>query len=265
MYVWYYYSDGDDMKVLKYKKVSGSKYSLQLDNGDSIKLYDNTIIYYDLLRKKDISNLDEVCKYNREIEAYYKSISYLNKKMRTTKEIRKYLEDYPSKTIDNTIERLSKEGYLNDQQYLKVFISNQIGITNNGPYKIVSKLVGLGFDKDEVLEELENYDRSIFISKLEKLVQKKIDSNTKYSGSHLKEKVLIDMINNGYDKKDIMDVLNNISISVDSKILEKEYNKAFKSLSKKYKGNDLEKRILLKLVNKGFNYNEAKEIISKGV
>ena len=251
------------MKILKYKKIAGNKYSIDLDNGESIKLYDDTIIHFDLLRCKEITDLEDINKYDRDMEAYYKSVRYLNRKMRTSKEIRKYLEDYPSKTIDKTIERLIKEGYLNDSYYLKTYISNQISITNNGPYKIVKKLRDLGFSKDEVEEELDKYDRDIFISKLEKIVDKKIKSNNKYSSNNLKEKIIIDLVNNGYNKGDIINILANKDIKINNGILEKEYNKVFRRLSKKYEGYELENKILATLLKKGFFYEEIKKIINK--
>ena len=251
------------MKILKYKKVSGNKYSLVLDNGDNIKLYDDTIIKFDLLRSKEIRDIEEINKYDKDMEAYYKCVQYLNRKMRTSKEIRKYLEDYPAKTIDITIERLCREGYLNDEYYLKVFISNQINITNNGPFKITKKLKDLGFNKDEILEELNKYDYNIFINKLDKMIDKKINNNSKYSNNRLKEKIIIDFVNYGYDKKDIINILNNKEVKISREIIEKEYKKALRSLIKKYEGYELESKLIAKLMSKGFFYDEIKEIISK--
>ena len=255
----YHKNDGDYMKIIKYKKVNNNKYNIELDNKETIKLDDDTIIFYDLLRKKEIDDLEEINKYDKYMEAYYKSVNYLNRKMRTTKEIRKYLEDYPSKTIEMVIERLNKEGYLNDKYYLKVYISNQISITNYGPNKIMRKLLELGYNKEEIIEELYKYDKEIFLEKLDKLVDKKIKSNTKYSSNKLKEKIVIDLFNNGYDKKDVFNILDNKSITTPLNILDKEFNKAYKSLSKKYDGYDLENKLLAKLMSKGFNYDDIKK------
>ena len=253
------------MKILKYKKLNSNKYSLSLDNGDNIKLYDDTIIHFDLLRVKNIDDLEEINKYDRDMEAYYKSVKYLERKMRTSKEIRKHLEEYPIKTIDKTVERLNKEGYLNDKHYLKIYISNQINISSYGPYKITRKLRDLGFNKEEIEEELSQYDKTIFKNKLEKLMDKRINTNKKYSSNKLKEKIIVDLTNNGYDKTDIIDMLNNKTIRTEKSILEKEYNKALRSLSKKYEKHELENKLLAKLLSKGFYYEEIKEIIAKNI
>ena len=133
--------------------------------------------------KKEIEDVEEIDKYNKYMEAYYKSIKYLNKKMRTTLEIKKYLDDYPHLIIDMVIERLLKEGYLNDDYYLKMFISNQIAINNYGPNKIVRKLMELGFDKESILNELNEYNKDVFLEKLDKIIEKKIRTNYKYSSN----------------------------------------------------------------------------------
>ena len=265
MYVCYHKDEGGRVKVLKYKKINNNRYSIELDNGDNLKLYDDTIIHYDLLRVKSIEDLEEIEKYDKDMEAYYKSLKYLNKKMRTSLEIRKYLKDYPSKTIDKTIERLTKEGYLNDFHYLRIFISNLISISMYGPYKIRNKLLELGFNKEEINEELDKYDKMVFLDKLDRLIDKRIKGNNRYSSNRLKEKIIIDLTNNGYDKGDILELLNNKRIEASGDILEKEYEKVYRSLSRKYNGYELENMILKKLLGKGFNYDDIKEIIAKNI
>ncbi len=246
------------MKIVKYKKGSNNQYTISLDNGESIKLYDDTIIKYSLLTKKEIDDIDEIIKYNKNLEAYYIALKYINTKIRTTKEVENRLKDYPTSSINNAIERLTKEGYLNDKEYLRILVKDQVNITSYGKLKIMNKAIGLGFSKDEIEEELGKYDNSIFTSKLDKLIDKKIKSNSKYSRNKLKEKILIDLVNQGYNKNEIIDVLNNKDIKEPSNLLDKEYNKVYKVLSKKYDGYELTNKIIQKLVSKGFSYENVK-------
>ena len=249
------------MKIIKYKKLKTNTYKLVLDNKEEIVLYDDTIIKYDLLRTKEINDLDSIIKYNKSIESYYIAIKYITRKLRTEKEVRNKLIDYPSKAIDNTIERLIKEGYINDKNYLKISIKDYINITSYGPNKIVYKLIPLGFTKEEIYNELDNYDKEIFINKLDKLIDKKIKTNTKYSISKLKEKIIVDLSNQGYNKNDIYNILTTKDIKVNKSILTKEYNKIKKQLSRKYEGYDLKNKLTQKLVSKGFNYEEVKNLV----
>ncbi len=253
------------MKINKYKKLKTNTYKLILDNKEEIILYDDTIIKYDLLRTKEINDLDSIIKYNKSIESYYIAIKYITRKLRTEKEVRDKLVDYPSKVIDNTIERLIKEGYINDKNYLSISIKDYINITSYGPNKIVYKLIPLGFTKEEIYKELDNYDNEIFLNKIDKLIDKKIKTNTKYSSSKLREKILLDLSNQGYNRNDIYNILVTKEIKTNTNILDKEYNKCKKTLNRKYDGYDLKNKLIQKLVSKGFKYEEVKDLIDKDI
>ena len=78
------------MKILKFKKVSKNKYKIFLDNDSNITLYEDVIINNNLLVKKEI-NHDELVlieKENNNISAYEVALSYIEIKMRSTKEIK---------------------------------------------------------------------------------------------------------------------------------------------------------------------------------
>ena len=44
------------MRILKYKKISSGKYQITLDDNRELKLYEDVILKYELLLKKDISD-----------------------------------------------------------------------------------------------------------------------------------------------------------------------------------------------------------------
>ena len=71
-----------------------------------------------------------------------------------------------------------------------------------------------------------------------------------------------DLINLGYEKDLINNVLNNIDIEESNEILEKEYQKEYKKLSKKYNGKELEAKLKYNLYKKGFNLSNIEKIIN---
>ena len=101
------------------------------------------------------------------------------------------------------------------------------------------------------------------MEKANKLINKMIKSNSKYSSKQLKEKILYDLNNKGYDNSLILDLVNNIDIEEDNTILEKNYRLLYNKLSKKYNGKELELQLLTKLMSKGFDYNKVKSIVNK--
>lgn len=252
------------MKILKYKKCKDNKYSIEFDNDISIKLYDDVIVKYELLRIKNIDDdlFKEVTSYNDKLEAYYKSLKYITKKIRTEKEIVKYLEkDYDKKTIDETIERLKKDNYINNDLYLKSFIMDQVHLSNNGPLKIKDSLCKLGFREDEVNPYLDKIDEDVWINKIDKLILKKINANHQYGNNRLKEKIVYDIGNMGFYKSIIIDRLDRVEFKDTDVILEKEYNKVLNKLSKKYEGSCLDYQIKIKLMQKGFSSIEIDNLL----
>lgn len=250
------------MRIIKYKKDKSNTYKVYIDN-EIITLYDDAIIKYDLLLKNSIDQklFDEIVKYNDFLNGYYKAIKYINKKMRTELEIKKYLNKLEIKQsdIDNIIELLYKDGYLNKDIYIKAYINDQINLTNNGPLKVKKDLINLGYSEKET-DIINDYDWKYRIIKI---IDKKLKTNNKLSNNALKNKLLNDIIKLGYYKEDILYYLENIKLDEDSNILKKEYEKIYRKYSKKYSGNELEFKIINFLYKKGFNIEDIKRCIDE--
>ncbi len=246
------------MKIGKYTKLKSNKYSVEID-GVVVKLYDDVIVKYELLRVKEIDEklFKEITEYNDKLEAYYKALKYITKKLRTEKEIYKYLEkSYDKRTIMETIDKLKKMGYLNKEVYLKCYISDQVSMNLVGPNKIKKDLVSLGYSEEEILPMIEEIDDDVWYSKIQKLVNRKINANRNLGNSKLKEKISYDLSNLGFYKWMIEDVIHNSEFKDNSNILEKEYNKIYSKLSRKYDGSSLDYQVKIKLFQKGFSSSD---------
>ena len=252
------------MEIQTFKKKKDNKYEIIFKDKSSIDLYDDVIIKYNLLinKKIDKKEFEEITKYNASLDAYYISLKYISKKMRTKLEIKKYLEkkEFDYKTIKETIDKLEKNKVINEKLYIKAYINDQINFSVYGPNKIVNKLYLLGIDKNKSYDYIDSIDNKIWIEKIEKIINKKIKANKNYSTMMLKNKIVSSLINDGYDKGMILEVLNEYKIDNDIKIIEKEYNKIKNKLSKKYDGNNLEFQIEMKLRSKGFSSEEIDKI-----
>ena len=247
------------MRIEKFKKDKGNIYKLYFDDDIIISLYDDVIVKYNLLVNKEMDKkkIDEIVKYNDFLEGYYKSIKYINKKLRTELEIEKYLKklEISNINIKKIIDLLYKDGYLNKEMYIKAYISDQYNLTLNGPIKVKKDLLNLGYEEDELINSLNNYD---WKSRIEKIVQKRIKLNHKLSNNALKTKMLNDIIKIGYMKEDVIDYLDKINLSDDIDNLKKELFKIKNKYSKKYEGNELEYRVINYLYKKGFNIEDIK-------
>lgn len=242
------------MKIIKYKKLSANKYKVFLEDGSNITLHENIIIKYNLLINKEI-NIDEmqdIIKDNNNYLVYDLALKYISTKMRCESELREYLKkkNIEDDEINNIIERLKQNGFINEKLYVKSFISDKVRLSNYGPNKIRNELSNLNINSDLIEEELSNYPKDEILNNLEKLIDKKIRSNKNYGENILKQKIISEFLNKGYYKEDILNILDNKNLSNDD-LYDKEYKKLYTKYSKKYSGEQLEYFIKQKLYQKG--------------
>jgi len=249
------------MEIIKFIKTKNNTYELHLDNESILNLYDETIINFGLLLDKTIDSekLSEIASYNDDLDAYYQSLKYINKKMRSELEISKYLrkKEFSTRTINEAIKLLKEKGYLDNDKYIISYINDQIKLTNNGPEKIKDNLISLGFNADEIVIDHD------FIQKIDKLIQKKINMNKKSNTYTLKSNISSYLINLGYSKTSFIDKLNEIKVD-DSSIIKKDYELLERRYAKKYSDNKLKSFIKDKLYKKGYNIEDINEVINDG-
>lgn len=254
------------MKILKFKKVSKNKYKIFLDNDSNITLYEDVIINNNLLIKKEI-NHDELVlieKENNNISAYEVALSYIEIKMRSTKEIKDYLKKkkIDSKLIESVVNKLTENGYLNDYLYAKAFINDEFNLTNKGPIKIKNDLKKHDIDDNVIDELINNINNNDVINKLDKLINKALKTK-KGAANNIKLKLVNYFVNLGYEKSMILDVLNNYTIASNKEVLKKEYSKLYSKYSKKYDEDYLKYFISSKLLQKGYTKEEINNSINE--
>ena len=250
------------MEIKKYKKLKINIYELELSDNLKIKLYDDVIVKYNLLLKKNITDkeLKEIIKFNDELESYYLALKYISKKLRSEKEVIEYLKknNYNSVINEKTINRLKKYNYLNREVYIKSFINDRYNFSYDGPNKIKRKLNELGFSDDEIIPFMDiDYQ-----NKIEKIIDKKVSNNHKLSNNMLKQNISNYLINLGYSKDMFIDYLNKININ-NKEYLIKDLDKLFNKFKNKY--NDKELRYVLKnkLFIKGYSTEEIEEVLDE--
>lgn len=244
------------MKILKLEKLSNGRYKILLDNNEKFITYDDIIIKNNLLYKSDISDelINKIKESNNYYSVYNKVLNYIAKKIRSKKEILTYLKKFELKDeeIDNIIKSLLNNNLLNDEKFVRAYIMDHIYLNNDGLLKIRKDLLNHDIDELIIDKEISKIDDEIYIKKLEHQILKKIKINTKYSRNLLKQKLIMEFNNKGYEKDMIISVFDNY-YKENNDILKKEYNKIYNKLSKKYSGDILNYKVKEKLYQKGFD------------
>ena len=254
------------MEITKISKKNKNTYEVTLKDLTKLSLFDDTIIHFNLLNNKKVTKdeVKDISEYNERLTAYYKGVNLINFKLRTKKEITDKLKklNYSDDSILNAIKRLEKEGYINDEGYLKSYITDQVNLTLKGPNKIMMELIKLGFSKDKIILLLDNYDSELWFEKINKIVEKKNKSNHNLSNNMFKEKLKKDLYNMGYYKELVYTILNSMEFDSDIDILKKEYEKEYKKLARKYEGSTLSNKLKYNLYKKGFSLENIESIIN---
>ena len=144
------------MNINKFSKGKNGMYTITLEDNTKLTVHEDLILKYDLLltKKLDDTLKEEIIEENKVYEIYEVSISYINKKLRSKKELSKYLikKGYSQYLVDKVIELLYSQGYLNDKVYATSYVHDRIALSSDGPNKIRKDLNDLGIDS-ELIEE----------------------------------------------------------------------------------------------------------------
>ena len=194
------------MKIKNIKK-RNNKYLITLLDNTIIQTYDDVIIKNNILYKKEIDdNLkNKIEQENKYYETYNNVLKQIKTKLRSEQEIKEYLikQDIEPKSI---IKKLKEQGLINDKIYLKAYIHDRINFSNDGPNKIKEYLIKQKMDEELIDKELE-INKEKTLKTLEKLITKKLNTNTKYSNKMMNIKLLNYFSNLGYDKTDILYII----------------------------------------------------------
>lgn len=250
------------MKIINIKKQK-NKYKIKLEGNITIETYDEVIIKNNILYKKEIDeNLKEkIEEENKFYNTYNEIVKLINKKLRSEKEIKEIMNKKEIKNQEELINKLKSSNLINDELYAKAYIHDRISFSNDGINKIKKELVNQEIDEDIIENELNKIDRKDQKEKLEKLIIKKLNTNTKYSNKIMKQKITNYFINLGYDKEEINEILNREQID-NNEIIKREYNKLINKYKTKYEEEKLKYIIKQKLYQKGFNIEEINNLVN---
>lgn len=248
------------MEILKYKKMTNGCYKIDITGYGDIQLHEETILKYELLLKKNITSIliQEIIDFDKTWDVYYAGLKLLKARFRSTKELKELLirKEYPTNLVNDTIDKLIEQGYLDDRSFARGYINNQILTSSRGPLRIKKELLNKGVSIDIVNDEISAFASDLQIEKIDKIIKIALKSNRNRGGNVLKNKIINDLVSSGYDISLINKVISNYEFDNNLEIAKKEYEKLLKKYERKYSGRELDYKIREKLYQKGLSYDE---------
>lgn len=253
------------MKIDKIIKLKNEKYKISID-GELLIVYGEAILDNNLIYKKNIDKdiYNKLIYDNNYYDIYNKVKKYILKKRRSEKEIIVYLNKFQLNESDKTkmITKLKQLNLINDIEYCRAFVNDKVYLSKNGINKIKIDLLNENIPIEIIESELNKIDKQIIDDRMEKLILKKIINNKRYSNYQLRQKLINEMINLGYPKEKIIEIIDK-NINNRDDILISEFKKLYFKLSLKYKDYELNNKIKQKLLSKGFELEKINLLLEQ--
>lgn len=254
------------MKITKIEKKK-RLYLLEIDANDKLYVTEDTIVHFMLSKNMEIdeATLKDIQKFAQFSYGKNLALYHISFKQRTAAEVKKYLEqhDIDSLYIPEILENLKKENWINDEQYVETYLSQNLNTGDKGAYVLKQKLIQKGINSQLIDQKLANLDFSPLsekvAQKLLRIYQHKLSTKT------LKDKIIQNMMNKGFSYTEAKEAFETLDIEKDEQqefeLLNKELDKQYRKFSKKYEGYELNQRLTQALARKGFSYDDIKSAL----
>jgi regulatory protein len=163
------------MRVLKVVKKGKNDVTIQLDD-DKFLILTLEVFLKSGLKKGDEISEDRFSFLIEQNKLFYikqKAFRLLGRRQHSSSELRRKLwnKDYEQKLIDEVIGDLSKNGYIDDAEFIRVFVAEKSKTKNWSRRRIKSELIKRGLDSkliDKILSEQcseSDYDNASAVAK----------------------------------------------------------------------------------------------------
>ncbi len=174
-------------------------------NGEEIRqtLHQDTLIKHNLLNAAQIDEegYRRMLRDDRFHVALDKGLALLSKRTLSKRNCRKALLASTSPAVaDQVVERLEKEGYIDDQKALEYFVDDAIEYDTKGPRLLREKLIQEGYDKEQIDRVLLRFDEEKQRQKARALLEKTLPTYRKdHPVRKIKEKLRVLLYRKGFD------------------------------------------------------------------
>lgn len=145
---------------IEYQKKNKDRFNIYLDDDYAFAIDVNILIKYSL--KKDMllndELIDDILNSEERISVYNYGIYILSRAAKSECELRLKMQDkgFDSQLIENAINTLKEQKYLDDERYCEMFINDKINISKHGIRKIKEALYYKGIAKEIIEDKISN-------------------------------------------------------------------------------------------------------------
>jgi regulatory protein len=177
----YFKGFGDFMKKItkiEYQKKNKDRVNVYLDDKYEFGLDLNTLIKYSLRKDMELEEefIDEILIAEEKNKAYNYAVSQLAGSSKSEKELRNKMsgKGYDLNFIEDAIDRLKSNKYIDDEEYCDRFIHDKTKISKYGKLKVKSDLYAKGIDRETIEEKINQISDEDEMQRAIEAAQKKL-------------------------------------------------------------------------------------------
>lgn len=221
-------------------KISAQKrpgrYNIFLDNHYAFSLSEKTIANFVILKGQTLTQeqIDRIQNFDADAKASDLAAKFLSYEPRTVFEVLRYLKKHEisNEAATNAVNELTELGYLDDEQYVRLFIRNDLQVGNDGPRNLSRKLTQKGVEPELVQNVLDEISEADFVEVGIRLVKSMTNKIGKLSERELQNKMKTKLFSHGFDSELAQEVIASFDLSASESdqlaALKKQGIKAYK-------------------------------------
>lgn len=204
------------MIVTRIVKKGNKDVIIQFDNDNFLILAIEVFLKSGLKKGDEISEdrFSLLIEQNKLFHIKQRAFRLLGRRMHSATELRRKLwnKDYESELINEVIEDLQKNGYLDDKEFIRAFVAEKTNSKSWSTKKVKNELLKRGIDNKLIDEMLKGQASESEIENASKLARKKYDQliKKKLEPKELRNKLSAFLFSKGFDYDLIKEVCSKI-------------------------------------------------------
>lgn len=259
------------------QKKNKSRYNIFIKNGEqesyAFSVDEEILIKFSLKKGMEIDDAtkDLLLQKDSIHKVYTLALNYLSYRMRSKQEIATYLEkkEVDPEQIPIVIDRLVKEGFLDDKEFAIALVRTRLHTTSKGPLLIKKELQEKGITANVIQEALQDFTFEHQLEKALKWVEKKLKSGSKKSFNQQVQATQQTLMQKGFTNDVITSALANVNEEKDTETeLQAVFyqgEKLVRKYEKKSNGFELKQKVKAALYRKGFNFDHIQQFIDENI
>lgn len=247
------------------QKKHKDRYNIYIDRGNGEEfgfgVSEDVLIGFALAKGKEIDENEwrEILFEDQVKKAFNMAGNFLSYRMRSVKEIEDYLKkkEFDSEVIEQVIGRLKSHGYIDDEEFAKMFVDSRKRSSSKGPAAIKQELKKKGLSEGEMEKAINRFSEEEQIVAAASFAEKQAKRHRKKSNTEMKRSIMQTLAGKGFSRDVIEAALNEAKLVKDEdeewEALKAEAEKASRRF-RKYEGWEFEQRLKQHLYRKGFPF-----------